>query len=267
MLKQRVLTAAVLIPLMIAVLYLAPRGVYAIAMAGVVLLAAWEWCQFVDLNTNLQRLAFLSSHSVLLMLSTVVSPLYIMSIAVCWWAFPLYWVIRYPSATQSWSHRWMLIGFSYLVLLPFWLALVLLPYKAHPNYLLYCLVLIWASDSSAYFTGRKWGKRKMAIHVSPGKTLEGITGAFISGLVVALIAMPILHIPWKQTAVWLLLSVVVIAFSVLGDLYVSLLKRNLGVKDTGSLLPGHGGVLDRIDSLTAGLPAFTLGLFLLGQLS
>ena len=128
------------------------------------------------------------------------------------------------------------------------------------GYVLFLLFLIWIADSGAYFTGRRWGQRKLALSISPGKTWEGVWGASLAALVFAMLGAVVLEVrmPWPG---FVILSMVTVGFSIAGDLFESMLKRQRGLKDSGSLLPGHGGVLDRVDSLTAAVPVFLLGLY------
>jgi phosphatidate cytidylyltransferase len=129
-------------------------------------------------------------------------------------------------------------------------------------YVMFALCLIWAADSGAYFIGKYFGKHKLAVKISPKKTVEGLLGGILFAFVTALIFALIAKVPFNKWLYWSGLVLITVLFSVLGDLFESMLKRRANVKDSGSLVPGHGGVLDRIDSLTAALPVFTLGLLL-----
>ena len=127
---------------------------------------------------------------------------------------------------------------------------------------LFILCLVWAADTGAYFSGTLWGKHKLAPKISPGKTIEGLCGGIMSALIVAAIFAVFAKIEFSKLLPWTFLVILVVLFSVLGDLFESIMKRQAGVKDSGQWIPGHGGILDRIDSLTAAVPVFTLGLLL-----
>lgn len=133
-------------------------------------------------------------------------------------------------------------------------------WQLSPWWLLYVFSLVWCADSGAYFVGRKFGKRKMSPNVSPNKSVEGLMGGLATGLVVVIgISLFKLQLAGMELVLFVLLSLVTILASVLGDLFESMLKRRAGVKDSGTILPGHGGVLDRIDSLLSATPIFALG--------
>jgi phosphatidate cytidylyltransferase len=155
----------------------------------------------------------------------------------------------------------------FVVLVPLWTAILVLHDSGDegPYILLFLLVLIWIADSGAYFTGMRWGKRKLAPIISPGKSWEGVLGGLFGALLCGVFLA--LYYQDKSGALWLIpISLITVAMSVVGDLFESTLKRRMDVKDSGSLLPGHGGVLDRIDSLIAAAPVFVLGLQLAMEL-
>jgi phosphatidate cytidylyltransferase len=158
-----------------------------------------------------------------------------------------------------------LVGLA--VLVPPWLALVAVHGSGSlgPWLMLFLLVLIWTADSGAYFAGRRFGRRKLAVHVSPGKSIEGVLGALLLGGLFALACGHALGYAGAALAAFVLLGIATVLVSVLGDLFESLIKRYRAVKDSGGLLPGHGGVLDRVDSLTAAAPFFAVGLAWLGR--
>ena len=129
------------------------------------------------------------------------------------------------------------------------------------------MVLIWVADSGAYFTGRAWGKHKLIPNVSPGKSWEGVAGAMVATFITALIAIDLLNIPSTQSFLFVFVTLVTVVYSVIGDLSESMFKRMANMKDSGKILPAHGGILDRIDSLTSGLPVFIAGLWLMEKLA
>jgi phosphatidate cytidylyltransferase len=270
MLKQRILTAIVLVPVFIALLFtLSPRG-FCIFTAVLVLIAAFEWSQFLNLKTFPKSIIF-----PFLMIVCLVNALYFVinqyiSIrATLWaafifWLIAAFWVARYPKS-DGWSHSKIIVGLmGIMTLVPCFLALNFLRGLPHGLEVLCILfILIWAADISAYFAGKKFGKHKLLVEVSPGKTIEGLIGALVTTAVLMGILIYFLQLPLSQGLSLLLLGWVTVIFSVLGDLFESMLKRKVGVKDSGKILPGHGGMLDRIDSLTAGAPIFALGIVLL----
>jgi phosphatidate cytidylyltransferase len=148
----------------------------------------------------------------------------------------------------------VLIG--WFILLSAWMFLSRLRSFYGPEMTMYFLILIWVADISAYFAGKKWGKTKLAPEISPGKTVAGMYGALISGLVCAVVLSLIYGFQPMIASDFVLLSVLTVLISIYGDLFVSVVKRQRGVKDSGALLPGHGGVLDRVDSLIAAIPFF-----------
>jgi len=261
LLASRILTAAVLLGGFLAALFLLERWQFAIIVGLVVLLAAHEWaglCGFRQRVKQVYALAACLAHAAL---------------AVAWlngasvgWLFviaTLFWIIAVPA--------WLLRGFDHpaagrllapvgmLVIVPAGIAMVALS----PRILLAVLALTWIADTAAYFTGRAWGRRKLASRISPGKTLEGAAGALIAVAIYAIICATLLPElePVARGAGWAMLlagAFALAVMSILGDLFESAIKRRAGAKDSGTLLPGHGGVLDRIDSATSTLPLAAL---------
>ena len=188
-------------------------------------------------------------------------------IAFVWWLAASVIVFLYPRGTRVWQSVSVRGIMGWFVLLPCWAAINFI--RAQENgiaMLLFLFVLIWGADSCAYFVGKKWGKTKLAPSVSPGKSLEGVAGALVFSLLLTLIIFIFANVPTSQWPFVIVLSLATVLFSILGDLLESVMKRYVGVKDSGNLLPGHGGLLDRIDSLTAAAPIFALGSFLMGSI-
>ncbi len=276
MLKQRVLTALLLVPPLIAALFYLSSMWIAVIFGMFVAVAAWEWATLSGLQRALAKTAYVVTMllfgalvvlSILREYSAVVS---VVMAAAIWWVWVLVELLSRHDA-----HRGMfavlpakLIA-GFLVLLPVWAALVYLHVTdpQRPSVLLYVLLIVWVADTAAYFAGSVFGRIKLAAHISPGKTVEGVVGG-LAGVV--LLAWVCGTMVWKfegaRLMLWLLLAVVTALFSVLGDLTESKLKRVAGVKDSGRIFPGHGGVLDRIDALTAAAPIFVLGLIALPNL-
>ena len=281
MLKQRVLSAIVLIAAVLCALFLFTPFYFALALGAVATLGVWEWTQFARLKQPLARFcaaAFLGAF-IFLWLYTEGNYLdagrvfeqhlqLLLMNAVGWWILALLLVVSYPQSAKFWSKNPLLqLLFAFSTLIPF-IAGVLrlrLEHYTHDPYhglflLLYVFVLVWAADSGAYFSGRAFGKRKLAPKVSPGKSWEGVVGGLITALVLAFVFIHFSGdalVGERSISRFVILSVATVAISVLGDLTESMFKRESGVKDSSQLIPGHGGVLDRIDSLTAAVPFFS----------
>jgi phosphatidate cytidylyltransferase len=176
----------------------------------------------------------------------------IFKVSLAWWILALVWTFFFPTPIPGFV-RWLS---GMLVLVPLFLALVIL-YNAAPELLLFALLIVWVADTGAYFAGKAMGRVKLAPAISPGKTWEGVIGGLL-----AVVVLTVLRSTWADTdlAVFIPFCLAVAAISIVGDLTVSMFKRTAGLKDSGSLFPGHGGVLDRIDSVAAAAPLFALGL-------
>ncbi len=270
-LRARVVTGLVLIPLATALVLLLPTPILGVLIGLVVVMGAWEWAALVGVSRYRYVLLTVAGLMVAwLLLQSATSTVDLLVFAVVMWGVGLLVVWRYPQLPPWWRTRPVQAVAGLLVLVPAWAALVALhggrllaEGASGPHYTLFLLVLVWVADSAAFFVGRRWGSRRLAPRVSPAKTLEGLWGALLATLVVALVGAW-----WLGRGQWLVfvvLCVVTLLSSVVGDLMESVLKRTQGAKDSGALLPGHGGVLDRIDSLTAASPVFVLGLVLCGH--
>ena len=189
---------------------------------------------------------------------------------VGWWvlAAGMIWAVERQRLDLG-PHPLLRLCLGLPVLLPAWLSLVALHGRGHagPELVLYLLVLVWGVDTAAYFAGRRWGRRKLCPHVSPGKTWAGLYGALLCGLILGAVFGLGAGLVFPEMLLFTLLTLVTVLASVIGDLLESLLKRSAAVKDSGTLLPGHGGVLDRVDSLTAAAPVFVAGLMLMERWS
>ncbi|QKT02439.1 phosphatidate cytidylyltransferase [Ectothiorhodospiraceae bacterium 2226] len=265
-LHQRLLTAAVLLPLAVWAIIALPTRWFATGAALLIAMAAWEWARLCGWRAPLHRGAYTAVVVVLLawglgwahpsvalwVLSGVIAAL---------WCIALALIARYPNGTQRWDRPWIKAAMGLLALVPAWLVLVALHggRPDGPYWVLFVLALVWAADSGAFFAGRRFGRRKLAPRVSPGKTREGVLGGLIAAAAVAVAGFLWAGLPGGIMPYFVGLSLVTVLFSVTGDLLVSMLKRASGIKDSGHILPGHGGILDRVDSLLAAAPLFFLG--------
>lgn len=258
--KTRILTAIVLLGLVVLLLW---RGtlVWLLAVfAAVALRAAWEWAGLCSGLPGGRRWLLLTA------LGVCMAGLYALPVswttvamgaALAWWGLALWLVLRFPTL-PDWIDRPLSQAIIILLgLAPAWLALVRLADGQRPLLLL-CLALVWAADSGAYVIGRTLGKRKLCPQVSPGKTVEGLLGGLVGAALAGLIAGLAFGLGGLRLAALVGLTTACAALSVVGDLAESLFKRHAGVKDSSHLLPGHGGVLDRIDALIAAAPLFAL---------
>lgn len=273
MLKTRIITALILGPLVLAaIIFLAPEH-FAIFTAIVLALGAWEWGDLSGLPTR-SRLFF--SGAVLLAFQAmwdftpeVQQSLLYASLVL--WGIIAWWIKTYPASQASWGSTSKRTFLGLFILCFAWLSLNILKQHEHGVFLIFLLLaMVWGADIGAYFAGRKWGDRKLAPQVSPGKTWAGVYGALVSTVAVTLLML--LFSGYLQDASagsWLLFAVLaafITVVSIVGDLAESMVKRHRGVKDSGRLLPGHGGIMDRIDSLVAALPLYGVALLQMGHL-
>ena len=267
-LGQRVVTALVLAPLFVWAMFAMPTTYFSYLLLVFVTLGAWEFAKLIKLQSVFLQLFYtISIIAVALVAKGFEASLsLVLYISIAWWVVNLYWVLSYPARTNLWFKPLIVRLISgVLLLVPMWLALSALhqnPDHGAPWFLLLTLI-IWGADSGAYITGKAIGKHKLVPRVSPGKSVEGVIGGIGFALVVMVAFLQYQDIPTDKYLGYLLLTVVISSVSVLGDLFESLFKRESGMKDSGRILPGHGGVLDRIDSLTAAAPFFLLGINLL----
>lgn len=265
MLKQRLITAAILIPITLLFLFYATPIVFLVVTALIILAASWEWASLMQLRHPATKSCYLL-FMVLIMLSLMFVPINnIIMLGVSWWILALFLVVAYPRASSAWSKSVVVRGLmGFLVLLPCWVAINMI-FKSYngAQVLLYLLVLIWGADSTAYFVGKKWGKTKLIPKVSPGKSVQGLVGAVIFAFLYSACAGYLGGAPLSMIFAFAAFCVLTVLFSILGDLFESMLKRSADLKDSGSLLPGHGGLLDRIDSLTAAAPVYVYGFSLM----
>lgn len=273
MLKQRVITAIALALLFLGGLFFLSITGFALAIGVVVALAGWEWANLAGLKAQWQRLLYAAVVSGGLVLAAwytdflttgvleLQSVQTLLLIACTWWAVALLWVQGYPTSAVLWGYSGTKILMGLLVLVPTWLALVFLRGSPSGEWLILLVMLVVVcADIGAYFTGKAFGRRKLAPAVSPGKSWEGFWGGFVCCLLLAGVVGVVFDGGWLTLAIIAPASLA----SVLGDLLESMVKRQRGIKDSSQLLPGHGGILDRVDSITAAAPVFALAVLLTG---
>ncbi|MCK3656882.1 phosphatidate cytidylyltransferase [Pasteurellaceae bacterium Macca] len=289
MLKERVLSAIVMIiAVLIAFFVLSPLP-FTLAVALIVVLGMWEWAQFAGFKRPVARAIVGLVTAALLFFPIIASTNYIQAgrfltdettpilfVGGVWWLVTLGLVVTYPRSATLWqksvSAKFI---FGFCTLLPFFIGILALRFYKYSAgnelqgtfLVLYVCLLVWGADSGAYFVGRALGKHKLAPKVSPGKSWEGAIGGIVTSAIIAVIFLKTTpaNVFGRELDLFpfIMLSVVTVAVSILGDLSESMFKRQAGIKDSSHLIPGHGGILDRIDSLTAAIPVFAIGFFFL----
>lgn len=286
MLKQRIITAAILAPSAISAIFFLPMTYFAWLLLAIIAIGAWEWARFMGITNSAQRIAYAVLPCALIafiwyslpiaqtwitligLKQEITSLLYL---SVIWWGLAAILMLSYPKSNAFWANNKFIIAlFGCLTLVPTWLAFMVLRTNNYAmdefqgaQLLMYLFMLVWSADIGAYFVGKSMGKRKLMPNVSPGKTIEGFLGGVVCAAILTVVVG--LSLDWSSEAFIkaLFVTVLITSISVLGDLTESMFKRQAGVKDSGSILPGHGGILDRIDSLTATAPVFALCYILL----
>jgi phosphatidate cytidylyltransferase len=271
MTRTRLITAVIMTPLAIAAILLLPTP-WMVALTALLLLAVlWEWFRLAGIDDTLQRLLLLLANLALMVALAWAShtrhggsPALFQAtilLGLLWWGLATLWLRAYDFGLHTTAlARMAKLAAATLAVVPAWAALALLHAESPhgPRWLLTALAIVWAADSGAYFAGSHWGRRKLSPRISPNKTVEGLLGGIVAGvltgLALALFAGASLHaLPAVALA-----ALLTVAAAVVGDLFESLLKRHAGAKDSGDLLPGHGGMLDRLDSVLAALPVFVV---------
>jgi phosphatidate cytidylyltransferase len=286
LLKQRIITALILAPAAISAIFYLPINYFAILLMAIVGIGSWEWARFMGLVDTIQRLGYVVMTSAIIAALWVLLPVddtwlvitgvqheitSILWLSVIWWLFAALLMFLYPKSSAFWANNKLIIAlFGWLTLVPTWLAFMVLRTNSYlldefqgAQLLMYLFMLVWSADVGAYFVGKSLGKRKLMPNVSPGKTIEGFLGGVVcAGILTVIVG---LSLEWSSDKFMtaLLVTLLITSISVLGDLTESMFKRQAGVKDSGTILPGHGGILDRIDSLTATAPVFALCYILL----
>ncbi|MDH3534048.1 MAG: phosphatidate cytidylyltransferase [Gammaproteobacteria bacterium] len=252
--KQRAITAIIALAALLIVLFVLPPVAVKVIIAAVMLVGAWEWSGFFKAPALPLRLAYVAIIAALLWAVTDTLAAYaeqVLIISMLWWIAALLWTFFFPTQIPT-AVRWLA---GAIVLVPMYVALIML-YDIDRWMLLFALLIVWSADSGAFFAGKRFGRVKLAPAISPGKTWEGVIGGLVA-VVLLTIARALLTA--TDLAVWVPFCLAVAVVSIVGDLTVSMFKRTAGVKDSGALFPGHGGVLDRVDSIAAAAPLFALG--------
>lgn len=276
MLKQRVITALILAAVFFAAVFYLPVPLFSAFTAVIVLIAAWEWANMAGFARRWQRLVYLVFTALIMGAIALHLELSfgagmnadsghyrdLLVIGCGWWALALLLVQGYPSSAILWGAPVVRALMGFLVLIPTWIAFTYVRTHENGTWMVLLIVAVVAcADIGGYFAGRRWGKRKLKPAVSPGKTWEGFVGGVVANILLSLVLWLVVGGNY-----WVILAIILPTslVSVLGDLLESMVKRHRGIKDSGTLLPGHGGVLDRVDSLTAAAPVFALALLASG---
>ena len=284
---HRVLTAVILAPAAIAAIFYLPLNYFAALLLAILAVGAWEWGPLMGFAGKKRRLAFVLTNVFIMAALWYYFPpeqlwsgnhelqqpiIYILWLAVAWWALSAGLTLLYPRCSNFWSsHRSVRGLFGWLTLVPTWLAFLVIRSSEYQldayhgaQLLMFLFLMVWSADVGAYFVGKSMGKHKLLPNVSPGKTMEGYIGGVVVACILVSIAGYVMKWQANQFALVIGVTVIITTVSVLGDLNESMFKRQAGIKDSGSILPGHGGVLDRIDSLTATAPIYALCYVMIG---
>ena len=264
MLKYRLVTAAILLLIIIAIVWLLKSPVFAAVIAIFFVIGGWEWARLVGLNAVFWRLGYVFLVILLLFIAYFYPAIPWFYSAFILWLWAAAAIISYEcgAGLLGFQLPWIKALCGLVMLVACWKGLVLLQ-AASPWWLIISLCLCWLTDTGAYFAGRHWGAHALAPRISPKKTWEGFWGGLLLAVAVIAVGSFFLPITPLQRAFFMVLIIICALFAVVGDLFVSLLKRQAGLKDSGRLLPGHGGLLDRVDSTICVVPIFALGFLLL----
>lgn len=275
MLKTRIITALILAPIAIGGIFFLPPLAFAVFTGAIITVGAWEWANMAGIENGIGRLVYALATALLLFGLLNVPFVAVLWLALIWWIVGFLLVRSYPAGADWWGSLPARAAIGLLVLVPAWVGLNHLrtggfQFGDSSNNLLlilYVFCVVWVADIGAYFAGRAFGKTKLAPRVSPGKSWAGVWGGLLAVGMFALLVSVLASANAMETVLLIVASLVTGLVSVLGDLLESMLKRHRGIKDSSQLLPGHGGIMDRIDSLTAAIPVFALIVTQLGWLT
>ncbi len=265
--KERIITGLIMAFFAtMAIVFLSTQSL-AVALLLLMLVGAYEWARLMSLQ-RLQMLGFMITTAIIMIIgmkiihSHALVFTFLGLVSIFWLSMPFILKAHAKHPLYFLTTTNVLLGISLLTLFGFFIGILML-HIVHPGYVFLLVLLVAGADSMAYFVGRKLGKRKLAPTISPGKSVEGAYAGIASGLIIGFIASFFIEMSMLQRLGFMILCGVMVVVSICGDLFESLIKRHAGVKDSGSILPGHGGILDRIDALTAAAPLFVCGLFFL----
>ncbi len=275
MLKLRVITALVLFPLALYAILFLDNSSFALVMGGVTLIAAYEWAGFAKFPSVASKVAFVIIVAIIIyiiwLINYILPPQVMNAVSAGFWLFALLLIFAYPASAGFWKNKTLIIAIIGIFLLTLtWYSLIAIHSIPEllvgqgkitgPYLVLAVMMLVWAADTGAYFSGRRFGKYKLAPAISPGKSREGVYGGLLLAIIMALIFTLINQGSVQDYIQIILITLITVIFSVTGDLMESMFKRQANLKDSGCILPGHGGILDRIDSVTAAAPIFYIAL-------
>lgn len=264
-LKQRIITASTLAPIVILGIFFLPAFAFLLITAVIFIYGGWEWSNLIGFQPDWKRWVYVLALSIIFFLAYFIPTAIVLWLAFFWWILAAFLIKTYPKSVRWWAGGWFYRSvMGIFVLTPAWIGVNLIRQHAWgPELLFFAFFLVWSADTGAFIVGRKWGKHKLAPNVSPGKTTEGLLGGLIFTLAIAIIGGFLFELNTPLQWFGLIIFAIAVAIAaVIGDLFESMIKRLVGVKDSGTLLPGHGGLLDRIDSLTAAMPIFALAIIL-----
>jgi phosphatidate cytidylyltransferase len=271
--RTRITAALVMAPIAIAGILLLPTPYLAVAVAAILLMALWEWSALAGLTDKIPRALYLLGNALMMMALAwgsgrgLFALKLISLIGAAWWCLLLLWLWQYEFAKADTAvNRSLKLMAGSLLVIPAWCALSWLHGSTSngPYWALFAVAIASIADSGAYFAGVKFGKHKLAPKISPGKTWEGVVGGVLAIIIMTVAVTPLFGVQWNQLSALLSLTLIATFFSIVGDLFESLMKRHSGFKDSSDLIPGHGGLMDRIDSMLAVLPIFVIGKSWLG---
>ncbi len=275
MLKTRIITALVLAPIAIGGIFFLPPLGFALFTGAIITVGAWEWANMAGVGSGAGRVVYALITAAILFALLNVPFEVVLWLALVWWLVCFLLVRSYPAGSERWGSLPVRAAMGLLVLVPAWVGLNHMrtggfqfgDSSSNLLLILYVFCVVWVADIGAYFAGRAFGKAKLAPRVSPGKSWAGVWGGLLAVGLFALLIGFLASAGLSEIFLLVIASLATGLVSVLGDLFESMLKRYRGIKDSSQLLPGHGGIMDRIDSLTAAIPMFALIVTKLGWLT